>query len=127
MTVRDHLRALAEALPAGAAVSVPRDWLLELLEGSGGLQTSAKSPLADLTVAELAQLFGRKPSSVRGWLETGLLEGYKLNGREWRVTLAAVEAFQARQRDGKRSEGSASGDRPAGGLGDWRNVRRRTS
>lgn len=30
---RPHLRALAEALPAGSAVSVPREWLLELLAG----------------------------------------------------------------------------------------------
>ena len=29
---RAHLRALAEALPPGSAVSVPREWLLELLE-----------------------------------------------------------------------------------------------
>jgi excisionase family DNA binding protein len=122
VSVREHIRALAEALPADGAAMVPVAWLRELVAGNG-LQTSAK-PVADLTVAELARLFGRKPSSVRGWLEAGLLEGYKLNGREWRVTPAAVEAFQDRQRDGKRSEGSVAGDRPAGGLRDWRNVRR---
>lgn len=32
MGVRAHLRALAEALPVGAAVPVPREWLLELLD-----------------------------------------------------------------------------------------------
>lgn len=38
MSPRDlvpHLRALAEALPAGTAVPVPREALLELLDGQG--------------------------------------------------------------------------------------------
>ena len=122
-SAREHLAALAAALPPDGAATVPVAWLRELLEATAGVQTSAK-PVADLTVAALAALFGRRPSTVRGWLEAGLLEGYRLNGREWRATPAAVEAFQARQRDGRRSEGSPAGDRPAGGLGDWRSVRR---
>jgi hypothetical protein len=123
MTPREHLRALAEALPAGAAVSVPREWLLELLDVANALQTSALPP-ADLTVADLAARFGRGTSTVRGWLERGFFEGaYKLNSKDWRVPQAAVEAFQERQRGGKQSEGSGLGDRPVGCLGDWRKVR----
>lgn len=34
MTVREQLRALAEALPEGAAVTVPRAWILEAIDGS---------------------------------------------------------------------------------------------
>jgi hypothetical protein len=124
MTFREHLRALAEALPPGSAIPVPREWLLELLGDPEPLQTSATTVAADLTAAQVARIIGRKPSTIRGWLETGLLEGYKLNGREWRVTPMAVEAFQARQRNGKRSEGSGPGDRPVRGLGDWRSVGR---
>lgn len=119
MTVRDHLRALAEALPADGAATVPVAWLRDLLE-----QTSS-TPVADLTVAELAVAFHRKPSAVRGWLEAGRFPGaYKLRGREWRVPSEALEGFRANERQGKTPDAGASGDRPAGGLGDWRSVRR---
>ena len=39
---RTHLRALAESLPPGIAVPVPREWLLEL-------RGSASTPAADPT------------------------------------------------------------------------------
>jgi hypothetical protein len=95
------LRSLAEALPAGAAVPVPREWLLELLAGSAPLAASTVSIAApaDFTVAELAARFGRKPSTVRGWLDRELIPGaYRFHGREWRVPAAALAAFEARQR-----------------------------
>jgi hypothetical protein len=118
--LRQHYRAVAEALPVGTAVSVPRELLLELLEASAGrLQTSAVSP--DLTVADLCTRFSRKPSAVRAWLERGDFPGaYRLNGREWRVPPAAVEAFEAAQR------GAAPGGTGESGkdLGAWRRMRR---
>ncbi len=36
MTTREALLQLAQALPAGTPVPVPREWLLEVLEGNGG-------------------------------------------------------------------------------------------
>ena len=98
------LRTLAEALPAGAAVPVPREWLLELLSASAPFAASAVSIAApaDFTVTELAARFGRKPSTVRGWLDRELIPGaYRFHGREWRVPAAALAAFEARQRPGE--------------------------
>jgi excisionase family DNA binding protein len=40
------LRSLAEALPAGSAVPVPREWLLELLAGPPAATTTAQPTLA---------------------------------------------------------------------------------
>ncbi|MGH7511522.1 MAG: helix-turn-helix transcriptional regulator [Gemmatimonadales bacterium] len=110
------LQVLAEALPPGTAVPVPRELLLELL--AGPLQTSATGP-RDLTVADLCTRFERGPSAVRAWLERGDFPGaFKLHGRDWRVPAAAVEAFCANQAAGT-SGTAAAGDE----LGAWRQVR----
>ena len=110
------LRSLAEALPTGVAVPVPREWLLELLAGQGS--TAPATPPADLTVREVAVRYGRHDSTVRQWLERGLFPGaYKLRNRDWRVPPAAIAAFDQREREG---ESPASDN--AEGLGDWRGV-----
>ena len=58
-----------------------------------------ETPQADFTVGELALRFHRSPSTIRDWCEHGRLEGaYKLNGRDWRISQAAVDAFLALQR-----------------------------
>jgi len=110
------LRTLAEALPAGAAVPVPREWLLHLLAGQGA-PTPASAP-ADPTVEEIAARYGRAASTIRGWCEAGRFPGaYKLRDREWRIPLAALEAFDAQQRRCER----ASGRRGSSVLlSDWR-------
>jgi len=102
------LQSLAAALPAGAAIPIPREWLLELLAGIAappGEAASGTAP-ADLTVLQLAARFGRKPSTVRGWLDRDLIPGaYRFQGREWRVPAAALAAFEARHRpDGAEAE-----------------------
>jgi len=52
--------------------------------------------------------------TVRGWVERGDFPGaYKLNGKEWRVPVSGVEAFQNRQR----------GATPNARLSGWRSVR----
>ena len=85
-------------MPSGTLV--PRDWLVELLSVEGEPAES----LVDLTIQDLARMFGKRPSTVRAWVERGDFRGaYKLHGKEWRVPAAAVEAFQAQQRAGKRS------------------------
>lgn len=118
------LRSLAEALPAGTAVPVPREMLLELLEASAGrAQTSATTPM-DPTVEAVAGRYGRAPSTVRGWCEAGRFPGaYKLHDREWRIPAAALEAFEAKER--QRERPASRGGRGVRSLGDWRQASRR--
>jgi excisionase family DNA binding protein len=81
---------------------------------NGGQADHAAAP-AEFTVAELAARFHRSPSTVRDWCEHHRFDGaYKLNGRDWRIPRAAVDAFLAEQR----------GENPVTQLGDWRAVRR---
>jgi excisionase family DNA binding protein len=87
-----------------------RDGLLELAAVEGA-QAGQASPRADFTAAELAAHFNRSVSTVRDWCEHGRFEGaYKLNGRDWRIPRAAVDAFLAEQR----------GERNVAQLGAWR-------
>lgn len=110
----ERMREALSAMPPGALV--PRDWLLEQLEGGSVRQSDADSPAAagatDLTIAGLAQLFGKRPSTVRAWVERGDFPGaYKLNGREWRIPASGVGAFRDSQRR-------------LTGLSAWRSARR---
>ncbi len=101
MTTLADLRRLAEQLPEGAALTLPKAVLLELLPV---METPAPCPAPDTyTVATLAALLHRSPSTVRAWVEAGLFPGaYKLPGdprrAAWRVPASAVEAFAARGR-----------------------------
>ena len=60
---RDHLRALVEALPPEAPVTVPRAWLVELLEGAA---LEAPPTQADklLTAKDVADRLGWSKRSV---------------------------------------------------------------
>lgn len=113
MDLPDRLRELAERLPSGGSVTLTRDALLELAAGGDG-RTAHNASQADLTVAELAARFHRAASTVRQWCERGRFDAaYKLNGRDWRVPPAAVEAFLAAQRgEGRTAQ-----------LGAWRAMR----
>ena len=113
----ERLRAAVAAMPPGALV--PRDWLLEeLTDGSPGRPAPvAPAPMAlvDLTIRDLAKVFGKRPSTVRAWVERGDFPGaYKLHGKEWRVPVSSVGAFQNQQRGAKSDPG----------LSAWRTVRR---
>jgi excisionase family DNA binding protein len=110
-----ELRELAERLPPGGGLMLPRETLLELC-GAVVLQVGD-----DFTVAQLAERLRRKPSTVRGWCERGELPGaYKLNRRDWRIPLAAVEAFLSGQRPS-----ADGGQRRCGpSLSDWRHASR---
>ncbi len=122
----EQLRTAVAALPPGTLVTLPREALLDVLGGGGGDGAVASegdgSPAVtvDLTVTDLAQRFRRHPSTIRQWLESGRIEGYKLFGREWRVPLAAVAAFQDQQRHGLERRSSPA--RAAPSLADWRTV-----
>ncbi len=113
----ESLREALTAMPPGTLV--PRDWVLARLpedtQGVPPAVTPALPRRVDLTIRDLAQLFGKQPSTVRAWVERGDFAGaYKLHGKEWRVPESGVEAFQNRQR-------GATSD---AGLSAWRKVKR---
>ena len=109
MTAGERLRLAAEALPDGASITVPRDALLEALQGQGS---------ADFNVEQLAERFRRSKSTVRSWLEQGLLRGYRFRRKEWRVTSAAVAEFEASEREGRPPRRATRGK--VANLGAWR-------
>ena len=99
MELSDRIRRLMAALPSDAsAVTLTRADLAALVEGTGSEQPSPR--VRDLTVEEVAEETQRAPSTVRGWLIAGDLNGYKLNGRDWRVTRAALRAYLDNQKEG---------------------------
>jgi hypothetical protein len=124
-------RALVEQLPAGVMVPVAREELLELLSGAGvvmvGKEPAPPSRVADFSVREVAEQFGRAGSTVRGWCEAGLLPGaYRARGRQWRIPPAAIHAMQEtdamRFRAGQRGGRAECTDAPQAvvSLGGWR-------
>lgn len=113
--IEEQLRELVEVADPNGTVTVR--WLAELL--GEDLEETSNSPRAtwarDLTVEEVAERFGRAPSTVRGWLNREELRGYKLNGRDWRIPPAAVEECERRQRS-QRIPGTDDVD-----ITEWRN------
>ena len=91
MTLVDRLRTIADALPSDdASVTFRRSDLLRMLDGEADAVTRLSR---DLTVHEVADATQRADSTVRGWLISGELDGYKLMGRDWRVTREALRRF----------------------------------
>ncbi len=92
MTLKERLRRLASALPSDdSAVTITRADIVALLEDDG--RETEVGSTRDLTVEEVAKETGRAPSTVRDWLISEALCGYKLNGRDWRVPRAALEEY----------------------------------
>lgn len=111
---RASLEAIAH-LPDEAMV--PVGWFRDLLEdlADGDVQ------LHDLSVQEVAEQVGRKPSTIRTWLGAGKIpEAYRREGRDWRVPPAALRKFLDGQRVSRRHEVSTRPSRPQP-LGAWRN------
>lgn len=136
MTLADRLAQLPDT------ALVPVSWVRELLAAELGPTDEPKSAApALLTVADVAARLHRSPSTVRGWVEAGRFrDAFKLNGRDWRIPAAAVDAFIAGQRP-KTSRDDAPGTtistpadtgvppgraQPGGAvdLSDWRKHRR---
>lgn len=110
MTLRD----LLESLPTDALL--PVGFILEEL---GVEQGGDVGPLGDLTLQQVAEATGRAVSTVRTWCNSGRLPGcYRLNGRDWRVPRAALEAL----RNGKPEPAADRPSRPAD-LAAWRSER----
>ena len=92
MTLKERFRQLASALPSDdSAVTITRADIVALLEDDG--RGTEVASARDLTVEEVAKETGRAPSTVRDWLISGALCGYKLNGRDWRVARSALRQY----------------------------------
>ncbi len=109
-----RLRAAAQMLPPGATIGLPVEIIREALGAA-----AVEGATADLSVAQLAERFGRSRSTVRGWLEAGRFPGaYKLRSRDWRIPPTAIAAFREK---GAGQVEAAPPARGSGRLDDWRN------
>lgn len=90
----------------GLTVALTPEEVRELLDADAvlvakGISThSWTGPEHDLTVTALAARLGRPVSTIRAWVKAGRFGPtvYKLSERDWRVPVAAVDAFvKARQ------------------------------
>lgn len=102
-----RFRDALEGMPEGTVITLSREKLIQLLSGFGPGTVSPRkdpTPIVDLSVGQVATLYGKSPNTVRRWLESGQLEGYKLFGREWRITQQMLAAFQQDQRCGRGRE-----------------------
>jgi len=95
MKLHERLRRAIDGLPKGGLITLPVDAIEEWL-GDGVLDVEP-----DLTVEEVAQLFGRSPTTVRTWIRDQRLGAYRFGGREYRITRRALEEFQKCQREGQ--------------------------
>ncbi|HUE95208.1 MAG TPA: helix-turn-helix domain-containing protein [Longimicrobiaceae bacterium] len=125
MSATDLLRLLHE-LPPDA--SLPARFILGHLED----EIDPDAELVDLTVEDVARLMGKAPSTVRTWLASGALVGYKFRGAEWRIRRSDLRAFQDGEAEDRgcapaprlrRAEGDSSATVD---LGGWREERRCT-
>ena len=116
MGLVDRLKAIIDVMPEGGSVSLPVTWLRDLLDAEGDSPGMGRL----LTLEEAGEFVSRSPSTVRTWLNTGRLDGFKLSGRAWRIRESALRSFIERQESGEhepptiRNSGSVE-------LGDWRN------
>lgn len=96
--LRPHLRVLAEALPAGTAIPVPREVLLDLLGGVMPERNGTNNESQDrlLTVREVATRLHLSREMVyrraRHWPFTRRI------GRTLRFSTAGLEGWLRRQR-----------------------------
>ena len=115
MGLVDRLRAIVDPMPADASVTLSVSWLRDLLAAEDDSPGMGRL----LTLEEAGEVVGRSPSTIRTWLNTGLLDGFKLNARSWRIRESALRSFIERQESGEdepatvRSFGTVD-------LGAWR-------
>lgn len=121
-TPRQAVEALVGALPDGAAVTLPVEWCRELLGGTEAADNApAVLPAADLTVEQVAERYGKAPSTVRGWALSGRLKGYRF-GRELRFPAAALADFEQRSRTQEHTPPAIRRRGAIPNLGAWRTV-----
>ncbi len=126
MNYRRELDAIFEQVPMreltdfmGALEAVKLEALTKTIaEAQRAANGSDPKLQADLSTADIARMYDRKPQTVRGWLDRGLLDGYKLLNHEWRVTPENLQKFIREQREPLKLEVIG----PAPDLRGWRKV-----
>lgn len=114
------LTAWLEAAPEGTTLSAQA--VLELLREIAASESGG--PIGrDLTLAEVGELYGRRPNTVREWVKSRGLRAYLDATGQYRITPAALEEWQEAQ---KRGGGEALEPKPgtAVNLGRWRTKRK---
>ena len=91
MRLSDRLQRIIEGLPPGGSFTLPVNVVREWLED---LEPEFRP---DLTVPQVAEFFGRSPSTIRTWIRKGDLRAYVLQGHEYRITRQAAEELQQRR------------------------------
>ena len=116
MGLRDRLRAIVDPMPAGGSVTLPVDWLRELLDREGDQGRVGRL----LTLDEAAVILGRSASTIRTWCNSGALAGaFKLSGRTWRISEADLQRFIDRQRSSEHHPPTVRDGGPVD-LSAWR-------
>ena len=115
MGLIDRLRAIVESMPADASVTLSVSWLRDNLDAEG----DSPGPDRLLTLEEAGEVVGRSPSTIRTWLNTERLAGFKLNGRTWRIRESALRSFIERQEASGHEAPTIRSSRSVE-LGDWR-------
>lgn len=108
--VAGALRAQADALEAQA------ETLRTLAEA---FTDRSQRPVADLTVADLAEDLGKSESTIRSWLP--IPGAYKL-GAEWRIPREAWRAYLDRLAEQGSEEPPGIRSKPSADLGAWRKL-----
>jgi hypothetical protein len=110
MSLAARLRQALAPIPDGS--TVPVSWVRGLIEEHGDRDVDV-----DLTVADVATMLGRAPSTVRTWCGAGRFPGaYRLQGREWRIPRPALRALRE-----EPTKPRARGDGTVA-LDSWRKV-----
>ena len=122
--LRKRLEAIVTNMPQGSAVTLPVDWLRQLLDAEGMSDVDDGSPGRPLQLREVAERYGRSPSTIRAWCAAGKLPGaFKMNGFDWWIPRSALRKFEAdQQRDRKQEPALGRAREPD--LSSWRKIRK---
>jgi hypothetical protein len=111
-----------EAAPEGTTLSAQAMLnLLRQITGAAAEPEAVKPIGRDMTLAEVGEIYSRRPNTVRDWVLTKGLRAYLDATGQYRITPAALEEWQEAQRQEKEKPKSqkAVAEEPTD-LGEWR-------